>query len=486
MSSRSHRPTARFPNEPTLEGHTDESELPLIEADDDATPVDASRRRLAAAASGDETPTRHNPMGQDAALKPTYGEEISDPGHKPAFLYVDRGPGAGQLIPVKQGSVVVGRISTADLRINHPSVSRQHAQVTRRGDEFTVEDLGSQNGTYVNRRRVRGPTPVLPGDEVTVGTALLKLRGPGSESLTGIPSARSGRTPVSSAVKVALFAGAVGAGIAATLVFAFVHLQASASPAAPAPQVAAAPVAVEPEARPRMVIEDEPVVVDVVKGSAPAPSAVAAPEPAPAPAPAAAAASTKAQPASPRVSATAAAARRAAEATEPAAKAPASQEAADEAPAADEAKSPGRAAVLARFETGKVDAAIEAAEAAGDRALTADLVKFRDAFNAAKEAKEAGDVGAAIKQYGIAQKLDEKLSSGWSSYSMQIKKQLASVYARVGEHYLSEGKDDEARKAFQLALKQEPGNAAAKAGMAQLGGDSKPAKRANIEDAFAE
>jgi len=483
MSSRAHRPTARFPSEPTLDGHTDESELPLIEPDEDATPVDASRKKLLGMATdpGDETPTRHNPMGQDAALKPSYsGKEVSDPGHTPAFLYVDRGPGAGQLIPLKQGAVVVGRISTADLRINHPSVSRQHAQLTRRGDEFLVEDLGSQNGTYVNRRRVHGPTPVSPGDEITVGTALLKLRGSAGESLTHVPAVRGGRSPLSNAVKVALFAGAVGAGIAATLVYAFVHMQGGAMPpateAAPV-AAAAAPVAAEPGSR-RMVIEDEPVVVDVVKGNPGAPSAVAAAEPTPAPAPTAAAAPPTRSSTSPKGSATAAAARRAAESVEAA-------PAADEAPAAsDEGTSPARAGILARYETGKVDAAIEAAETAGDKALLADLVKFRDAFNAAKE---SSDVASAIRQFTVAQKVDEKLSAGWSSYGSQIKKQLGGLYARVGAHYAESGNTAEARKAFQLALKQEPGNAAAKSGLADLGdGEKKTPKRADIEDAFSE
>jgi len=435
---------------------------------------------------GDHTPTRHNPMGQDAALKPSYsGKEVPDPGHKPAFLYVDRGPGAGQLIPLKQGSVVVGRISSADLRINHPSVPRQHAQLGRRGEEFTVEDLGSQNGTYVNRRRVRGPTHVLPGDEITVGTALLKLRGSG-ESLTHVPAARGSRSPLSNAVKVALFAGAVGAGIAATLVYAFVHMQAAPAPQAsePAPvaaATAAASEAAEPSSR-RMVIEDEPVVVDVVKGKPAAPSAAVAAESMPAaPAPVAAAPAPRPA-AAPKVSATAAAARRAAESSDTAAE----KEAAEEAPAAsDDSKHPARANILARYETGKVDAAIEAAEAAGDKALLADLVKFRDAFNAAKE---SSDVATAIRQFTVAQKVDDKLSAGWSSYGSQIKKQLGGLYARVGAHYAEAGNTAEARKAFQLALKQEPGNAAAKAGLAELGDGEKKAapKRADIEDAFAE
>jgi pSer/pThr/pTyr-binding forkhead associated (FHA) protein/tetratricopeptide (TPR) repeat protein len=483
MPSRPARPTRRTSADPGAEGldiHTDEADLPILEADDDATPISGQPKRASAHDMDDETPTRHNPMGQDAALRPSYSEEIvSDPGHKPAFLYVDRGPGAGQLIPVKQGEIIIGRISTADLRLNHPSVSRSHAQLTRRGDEFTLEDLGSQNGTYVNRRKIRGRTFVSAGDEITVGTALLKLRGPSSDSLTAVPSrARSG---MSNAVKVALFAGAVGAGIAATLVYAFIRTTPTAETPAPAEVVAAeaAPVEAAPVAR-RAVIEEEPVVVDVVKSGARADREMArVPEAAPAAAPVAA----KAAP----VAAAPALALRKPTAVERAPAAAPAEQAEEAAPAEgyNAAANPQRATILARYESGKVDLAIEAAEAAGDKALTADLVKFRDAFAAGKEAREAGDVAGALKQFGVAQKIDEKLSSGWSAYGPQIKKQMGGVYAAVGAHHLDSGNTAEARKAFQAALKQDPSNPTAKAGMAQLGGAEKPARN-SISDAFGD
>ena len=105
--------------------------------------------------------------------------EYEDPGHSPAFLYVERGPGVGQLLPIKQGVLVLGRASTSDLRLQHPSISRRHAQLTRRGDHLTLKDLGSQNGTYVNRARLAGEIELRSGDELALGNALLQLRGPG-------------------------------------------------------------------------------------------------------------------------------------------------------------------------------------------------------------------------------------------------------------------------------------------------------------------
>jgi hypothetical protein len=105
--------------------------------------------------------------------------EYEDPGHAPAFLYVERGPGAGQLLPVKQGVLVLGRASTSDLRLQHPSISRRHAQLIRSGDRLSLKDLGSQNGTYVNRIRLGAEIELRSGDEIALGNALLRVRRPG-------------------------------------------------------------------------------------------------------------------------------------------------------------------------------------------------------------------------------------------------------------------------------------------------------------------
>ncbi|NVJ27294.1 FHA domain-containing protein, partial [Myxococcus sp. AM011] len=117
-----------------------------------------------------------------------WGREYSNPGHPPAFLYVERGPGAGQLVPVQQGPLVLGRSSSSDLRLQHPSISRRHAQITRQADQVFIKDLGSQNGTFLNRNRVTTEVEVMSGDEITLGNAMLRLRGPGGTPAAGIPA----------------------------------------------------------------------------------------------------------------------------------------------------------------------------------------------------------------------------------------------------------------------------------------------------------
>src|SRR4051812_2413619 len=55
-----------------------------------------------------------------AVMKGAAGVEVED-GFQPAFLYVERGPGMGQLSPIRQGISLIGRASTAGLRLQHPS-----------------------------------------------------------------------------------------------------------------------------------------------------------------------------------------------------------------------------------------------------------------------------------------------------------------------------------------------------------------------------
>jgi diguanylate cyclase len=73
------------------------------------------------------------------------------------------------------GAVVeIGRDATCGLSLNDSSVSRRHARVHADGSEFSVEDLGSRNGTFVNGRQVTRE-PLHPGDRLEVGTVPLRL-----------------------------------------------------------------------------------------------------------------------------------------------------------------------------------------------------------------------------------------------------------------------------------------------------------------------
>lgn len=69
-------------------------------------------------------------------------------------------------------SWIIGSAATCDLWVGQPAVSARHCQLVRRGDGFVVTDLGSTNGTYVDGRRISGPTPVTAHNRVTLGQSV--------------------------------------------------------------------------------------------------------------------------------------------------------------------------------------------------------------------------------------------------------------------------------------------------------------------------
>lgn len=71
--------------------------------------------------------------------------------------------------------LTVGRAAGCQVTLDDTYVSQLHARVFRRDGRFFVEDLGSTNGTYLNRAKVAGPTPMAPGDRLQVGSVVMEL-----------------------------------------------------------------------------------------------------------------------------------------------------------------------------------------------------------------------------------------------------------------------------------------------------------------------
>jgi hypothetical protein len=86
----------------------------------------------------------------------------------PALVVRSGGGIVGQAFHPSDGRTLIGRSPDCDIFLDDVTVSRRHAELQRDGDTFTIRDLGSLNGTYVNRRRIE--TVVLQDDdEVQVG-----------------------------------------------------------------------------------------------------------------------------------------------------------------------------------------------------------------------------------------------------------------------------------------------------------------------------
>lgn len=80
--------------------------------------------------------------------------------------------GTANEVPLTRDSLVVGRASTSDIRLDDTGVSRRHAEIRLEGDDVVVVDLGSTNGTSVNGRAVERAR-LTPGDRIEVGRTVL-------------------------------------------------------------------------------------------------------------------------------------------------------------------------------------------------------------------------------------------------------------------------------------------------------------------------
>jgi hypothetical protein len=85
-----------------------------------------------------------------------------------AVLIVKRGPNAGSKFFVDSPAIQVGRHPDSDIFLDDITVSRRHAEIRRAGGGFALADIGSLNGTYVNRERVEQAT-LRSGDEIQIG-----------------------------------------------------------------------------------------------------------------------------------------------------------------------------------------------------------------------------------------------------------------------------------------------------------------------------
>jgi hypothetical protein len=86
----------------------------------------------------------------------------------PALVVRSGGGMAGQSFQPHEGRTLIGRSPECEVFLDDVTVSRRHAELVRDGETFSIRDLGSLNGTYVNRRRIES-TVLENDDEVQIG-----------------------------------------------------------------------------------------------------------------------------------------------------------------------------------------------------------------------------------------------------------------------------------------------------------------------------
>ena len=96
------------------------------------------------------------------------GDDDGDRLGSEGTLVVTRGPNVGARITLAEAMTTVGRHPDSDLFLDDITVSRRHAEIGYNAGRYQIRDVGSLNGTYVNRQRV-DEVWLEPGDEVQIG-----------------------------------------------------------------------------------------------------------------------------------------------------------------------------------------------------------------------------------------------------------------------------------------------------------------------------
>jgi pSer/pThr/pTyr-binding forkhead associated (FHA) protein len=125
------------------------------------------------------SPRKQRRGGRQQARRPqaTGPVKPARPGRStPRLLLVTDGNLAGTTISLADQQITIGRATDATLVLTDDYASTRHARLFPQNGEWIVEDLGSTNGTYLDRQKVTQPTPVPLGVPVRIGKTVLELR----------------------------------------------------------------------------------------------------------------------------------------------------------------------------------------------------------------------------------------------------------------------------------------------------------------------
>jgi pSer/pThr/pTyr-binding forkhead associated (FHA) protein len=120
----------------------------------------------AAESSPSEPTTAPYRVGETGELIPINLDEAAENG--PVLVIRSGGGRVGESFALERDRMTIGRRPDSDIFLDDVTVSRDHALVVRRGGDLYLDDLGSLNGSYVNRRRIESHR-LEDGDELQIG-----------------------------------------------------------------------------------------------------------------------------------------------------------------------------------------------------------------------------------------------------------------------------------------------------------------------------
>ena len=96
--------------------------------------------------------------------------------------------GEPRVLTFDKDEITIGRVTGNDIVLAKGNISKRHTRLTKRDGGLEIADLKSTNGTFVNGRKIAGPTVVAPSDRIYVGDFLIGIDGP-----VGAMAEREGR-----------------------------------------------------------------------------------------------------------------------------------------------------------------------------------------------------------------------------------------------------------------------------------------------------
>ncbi len=134
---------------------------------------------------GGEDSSEQPEISEDGQDQPGAGGIVESLPPGSALLVVKRGPNAGSRFLLDRPVTTAGRHPDSQIFLDDVTVSRRHVEFVREANGFVVRDVGSLNGTYVNREPI--DTAILSGgDEVQIGKFRLVFLPSGSTSEAGV------------------------------------------------------------------------------------------------------------------------------------------------------------------------------------------------------------------------------------------------------------------------------------------------------------
>jgi hypothetical protein len=93
-------------------------------------------------------------------------------GYKNFRLTIIKGFNKGEVFPLEEDEIIIGRGEENNIVLNIAEVSRTHAILTKAEEGYMIKDLGSTNGTFVDKKRIGGKYLLKPGDTIMLGDAI--------------------------------------------------------------------------------------------------------------------------------------------------------------------------------------------------------------------------------------------------------------------------------------------------------------------------